>query len=165
MILRLPPCLWAKWQVLWDLTEIKSQLLASKCYYERETIVQLAAWVSLLFSLVHPHQVLDAVLSWVPAQAILVPHAGLAKLLLCIGSSHTQSCSQRTSNLLEPAVLHKSQNPGVDQDFARVWSTWRPFLTTMPQSWAVKSISEILIRLNFKEKSLNCLLLWCFSLS
>lgn len=116
VILRLPSCSWAKWQVLWDLTEIKSQLLASKCYYERETVVQVAAWVSLLFSLVHPHLVLDAaLLGWVPAQAILVLHAGLAELLLCIGSSHTQSCSQRTSNLLKPAVLHKSQTPGVDQ--------------------------------------------------
>lgn len=89
MILRLPPGPWLKWQVLWDLTELKNQLVAFRYYYGRETAAQLAARVPLLFSLAHPHLLFDDdPLGCVPAQATLVLCAGPPKLAV-FWSSHT----------------------------------------------------------------------------
>lgn len=84
---------------------------------------------------------------------------------LCIWSSYTQSCSQRTSK--------HATNPKFWcwPDFRQVFPSLKGFkapgdlfFTSVPQLGALKSTSEVLIRLNFKDKSLNFFLLWCFSI-
>ena len=159
----------------------ESQLPAYKCYYETEAIVQLskqAAWVSLLFSLVQPHLVLwrCSPHGWGLYMGNIGPSCWAPRVTaLHFKFTYTVSIPKDLQNARTSV---KFQNPGVNQivgnfllsckslEHLETFSFFFFFLfTTVPQSWALKSISEVLIMLNLKEKSLNHFLLGCSSAS
>lgn len=125
-----------------------------------ETVVQLskqAVWVSLLFSLVHPHLLL---LSWVPAQQywsscwasrVTTLHLKFTLSLVPKGLQHARIAILQNSKILVSTRLCKQVS--FPEGVQSTQGLFFFFFDPVPQSWAFKSTSEVLIRLNFKDKT------------